>query len=115
MRQILETTDLPAVVDADGLFALDADFLQKHGNPEWILTPHLGEFRRLVGDAKFATPIDAARTFARKWNSTLILKGSPSVVGCPDGTVFVSPAGNQALASAGPACQADARWTGDGV
>ncbi|MDX1741447.1 MAG: NAD(P)H-hydrate epimerase, partial [Rhodothermales bacterium] len=88
VRQLLTTTDLPAIIDADGLFALDSDFLQRHGNAEWILTPHLGEFRRLVGDADFGTSVEAARTFAQKWNSTLILKGSPSVVGCPDGTVF---------------------------
>ncbi len=101
VRSVLTSTDLPAIVDADGLYALDSDFLKRHGNPGWILTPHLGEFRRLVGDAEFPSAVDAARTCAREWGTTIILKGSPSVVGTPNGSVFVSPVGNQALASAG--------------
>jgi NAD(P)H-hydrate epimerase len=102
VRNFLQSVDLPTVVDADALFALDEAFLLKYGRPHWVLTPHVGEFRRLAGDTP--GPIDAARTaraFAKKWNVTIILKGAPSVVGCTDGSVFVSPTGNQALASAG--------------
>ena len=101
VRQILRSTKLPGVIDADALFALDTEFLEQHGNPGWILTPHLGEFRQLVGDDADLTSVDAARKYAIEWNTTVLLKGSPSVVGCPDGTVFINPTGNQALASAG--------------
>lgn len=102
VREFLRSTALPTVIDADGLFALSDTFIEEHASPRWILTPHLGEFRRLVGeDARRLNPVEAARKYATKWGATIILKGMPSVVGCPDGTVFINPTGNQALATAG--------------
>ncbi len=102
VRDFLSEVSVPVVVDADGLAVLDEDFLEQHAKPSWILTPHRGEFRRIVGEAVAATdPVEVARSYAQRWNCTVILKGAPSVVDCPDGTAYISAAGNQALASAG--------------
>ena len=104
VRDLLEHTDLPVVIDADGLNALAGhiDTWSKHANGQWILTPHVGEFRRLTGgDVSLDDRLQTAASYAERWNSVLILKGMPSVVGCPDGSVYINGTGNPALATAG--------------
>jgi len=38
---------------------------------------------------------------ARQFNSVVILKGAHTLVGCPDGSVFVNMSGNPGMAKAG--------------
>lgn len=104
VRKLLTTTQLPTVVDADGLNALvnHTDLISQYANGQWILTPHVGEFRRLVGhDLELTDRVAVARAYAQRWNSVLILKGFSSLVACPDGTVYINATGNVALATAG--------------
>ncbi len=101
---LLSLLDLPAVIDADALFALaeHPEAFESFRRADWILTPHHGEFKRLVADeADIDDPIRAAADFATQRECTLVLKGAPSVVAGPDGRVIVSGAGNNALATAG--------------
>ena len=90
--------------DADGLsaYAGDADALRQRRDP-LVLTPHLGELRRLLGDDGFdpADRVEAVRDLAERWGAVLLLKGMPSVVGLPDGRVLIGPSGQPALATAG--------------
>ena len=95
----------PAVLDADGLgaFAADTAPLAERAGGRVVLTPHLGELRRLLGDDGF-TPEDrlaAVRDLAAEWNCVLLLKGMPSVLATPEGIAAVGPPGNPALATAG--------------
>ena len=104
IRTLLQQTDLPAVVDADGLNALadDPDWIARHAAGRWILTPHAGEFRRLAGaNVDLTDRVGVAQEYARRWNCVLILKGMPSVVGTPEGAAFINATGNPALATAG--------------
>ncbi len=104
VRHLLRKTKHPAVIDADGLNALAGfiDDLTTHADGRWILTPHEGEFQRLAdGSADLSDRIDGVRAYAQRWNSVLLLKGMPSLIGCPDGRVFINGTGNPALASAG--------------
>jgi len=109
IRRFLETVDLPLVVDADGINALEGhtDLLRKRSGGRWILTPHLGEFKRLAGDELERSGIQTddrirlTQHFAREWNCILILKGMPSVVAAPDGRAWIHPTGNTGLATAG--------------
>ncbi len=104
VQTLLKEATLPLVLDADGLNALAADpaLLAECGCPSWVLTPHAGEFARLAGDdAPFDSPIRTARVYAARWNCTLLLKGQPSVVASPDGTVVVGATGSHTLATAG--------------
>ncbi|MEX2400378.1 MAG: NAD(P)H-hydrate dehydratase [Rhodothermales bacterium] len=109
VRRLLESARLPVVIDADGLNALSGqtDFITEHARGRWILTPHMGEFRRLAGRELDAVDIDPddrvalAQHFARAWNCVLILKGLPSVTATPDGSAWINATGGPALASAG--------------
>ncbi|GIV59966.1 MAG: bifunctional NAD(P)H-hydrate repair enzyme Nnr [Rhodothermaceae bacterium] len=103
VRTLLQETRLPAVIDADGLFALagHTEWLARRAGGRWLLTPHAGEFKRLAGDdADLTDRIRTAQTYAERWNVVLLLKGAPSVVACPDGTAYVAPT-HPALATAG--------------
>ena len=104
VRDLLASLSIPAVVDADGLNALShmTDRIAALSQGRWILTPHTGEFARLAGlGVDLADRVALARQYAQHWNCVLILKGLPSVVGTPAGMVYISGAGNNALATAG--------------
>src|SRR5690606_37003380 len=109
VRTFLARNDRPVVIDADGLNALvgHADLVARHSKGRWILTPHMGEFKRLVGDDLDGSGLDPddrvslAQYFARRWNCVLILKGLPSVVAASDGRAWINATGSSALATAG--------------
>jgi len=96
----------PLVVDADGLNALASGEgkLPPAKGPR-ILTPHPGEFRRLVGpDADPRRPLQErwrlAQRCARAWDVVLVYKGHPTLV--TDGTRhFYNPTGNPGMATGG--------------
>ena len=98
-------TELPLVLDADGLsaFAGQADALKGRSAP-LVLTPHVGEFARLSGLDKRQiadAPMTVARDFAGEFDATLVLKGAPTVVALGDGRVAVNSTGNAGMATAG--------------
>ena len=104
-RRIVAESERPLVIDADGLNAFEGhtEALARATAPR-VLTPHLGEMRRLTGidtAALEATRIDAAREWAQHWRSVVVLKGAPTVVASPDGRVSVNPTGNPGMATAG--------------
>ncbi|MEM9801742.1 MAG: NAD(P)H-hydrate dehydratase [Planctomycetota bacterium] len=110
-RHVLERAEIPTVVDADGLNALatvSLDAFPEEVRARWVLTPHLGEFRRLVraagGDPE-SIDLDRRTWLAREWaarfGSTLVLKGAPTVVAEPGGVTFVAAEVEPALATAG--------------
>ena len=106
-RNLIGAIRLPAVVDADGLNALAA------GGRWWqglvaplVLTPHPGEFGRLIdGDAPAADDDDArsraALDAAARWSQVVVLKGAHTVIAAPNGEVIRSGVATPALATAG--------------
>ncbi|MFO8100516.1 MAG: NAD(P)H-hydrate dehydratase [Salinibacter sp.] len=104
VRRLVETTERPLVLDADGLNALagHAEALLPRANGRWILTPHAGEFRRLAQeDVDLTDRVRVVQAYAQRWNVVLLLKGTPSLVAGPDGRTFVNRTGTPALAMAG--------------
>ncbi len=105
VRDILTKAELPVVIDADALTALQnhTDILAQMQAPK-ALTPHPGEMARLTGlsveDIDRGRLTVAAR-YAREWKAVVVLKGAPTVIGCPDGTVYVNSTGSSALATGG--------------
>jgi NAD(P)H-hydrate epimerase len=93
----------PMVIDADGLNALAArrDTPPQPVGPR-ILTPHPGEFARLLGVTR--VPADeresAAVELARRWGVVLVLKGHRTLI--TDGTRrAVNTTGNPGMATGG--------------
>lgn len=94
----------PMVIDADGLNALvgKVDRLPSSPGPR-ILTPHPGEFARLVGtDTKTVQSRrrDLAANFASEQNCIVVLKGHGTIV--TDGKrVYKNTTGNPGMATGG--------------
>lgn len=98
------------LLDADGLNALAENpsllkrIMEDPTPGHRVLTPHPGEFGRLWGcEAREVGPrkIELARQAAEKWNSVVVLKGPPTAIATPQGEVYLSTAGNTALAHGG--------------
>lgn len=94
-------TELPLVVDADGLNWLAAMPSSRAGR---ILTPHPGEAARLLGSSTTdvqADRINALRQLGQKYGGTIVLKGAGSLVSSAAGRPWISLSGNPGMASAG--------------
>jgi hydroxyethylthiazole kinase-like uncharacterized protein yjeF len=105
VAQLLAATDMPAVVDADGVTSfggLDAvrSVAEKRPAPI-VLTPHAGEFAQLTGSAPGEDRFAAVRGAAERSGAVVLLKGSTTLVAHPDGRVLVSTSGSSRLATAG--------------
>lgn len=102
LREVL-ATDVPVVVDADGLTLLAAhkDLLER--DAPTVLTPHTGEFERLTGipraDAE-ADRVGVAVQAAKDLGAVVLLKGRGTVVAGP-GWTYVDPTGTPWLGTAG--------------
>jgi ADP-dependent NAD(P)H-hydrate dehydratase / NAD(P)H-hydrate epimerase len=98
-RRVLET-ELPLVVDADGLNLL-AEAPVARGR--WVLTPHPAEAARLLGVGTHEVQHDrlaAVRELAARYDAVAVLKGACSLVATPAG-VAVCDRGNPGMATAG--------------
>jgi NAD(P)H-hydrate epimerase len=106
IRTMVRSTELPVILDADGLNAFEgrADELRQRKSKFLAITPHPGEMARLLGKAIRDVQSDrlkAAREGARRWNAHVILKGFHTLIAGPDGAVFVNTTGNPGLAKGG--------------
>ena len=102
---LLKKGNCPIILDADGINCLNGNInVLKDNNRPIILTPHPGEFARLI---KAAVPVvqgdrlNLARNFAVKYRVILLLKGQNSIIAAPDGKIYINTSGNSALAKAG--------------
>jgi len=103
LLELLEKAKVPLVIDADALNILSEhqEWLEKL--PEGsILTPHPGEFRRLVGDTSDSyEAIQKQRVFSEKYKCVVVLKGAHTSVSLPDGRLYFNSTGNPGMATAG--------------
>ena len=100
-------TDVPVLVDADGITLLAAHRgeLLPRAAPT-LLTPHAGELSRLIGADRAdieARRLHFATQAAAELGCTVLLKGSTTVIASPDPhqEVLVNPTGTSWLATAG--------------
>jgi NAD(P)H-hydrate epimerase len=105
VRELVRTSPVPLVIDADGLnpFAGAAEALRNLPVAA-VLTPHPGEMARLLATTVSAVQRDrvaCARGLAAALNLHVVLKGSRSLIAHPDGTVWINPTGNSGMASGG--------------
>jgi hydroxyethylthiazole kinase-like uncharacterized protein yjeF len=98
-------TDLPVLVDADGLTILSQHLDLLPRLAPTLITPHAGELARLLGTdpaSVEARRLEHARRAAAQLGVTVLLKGSTTVIAPPDaGPVLVNPTGTPWLATAG--------------
>jgi ADP-dependent NAD(P)H-hydrate dehydratase / NAD(P)H-hydrate epimerase len=101
-------TDLPVLVDADGLTILSQVkglLPRPKGSAPTLITPHAGELARLLGTdgaSVEARRLEHARRAAGELGVTVLLKGSTTVIAPPgDQPVLVNPTGTPWLATAG--------------
>lgn len=105
-RRLVAAVPGPVLVDGDGLSALAADpgLLRTRPAGTTVLTPHPGEMARLTGLSIAeitADPIPVVQRTARDLGVIVVLKGAHSLIGMPDGRVFINGSGNSGMATAG--------------
>ena len=102
--ELLGQVRVPLVLDADGLNALEGQAERLRGGPgPRVLTPHPGEFARLLG-SDIATVqgrrMELAARFAADHGVVLLLKGHGTIV--TDGRrMYRNPTGNPGMATGG--------------
>ncbi|MEU1984295.1 NAD(P)H-hydrate dehydratase [Nocardia sp. NPDC019395] len=95
-------TELPVVVDADGLTLLaEQPDLVRGRRAATVLTPHAGEFHRLTGRDPGPDRAGAVRELAEDWQVTVLLKGRATLIAEPGGPLLVNEAGGSWAATAG--------------
>lgn len=105
VREVLEGTRVPAVVDAGALAALGAEtsWIRRRPAPT-ILTPHPGEAARLAGIETARVQSDrvrVARDLAAGSGAYVVLKGASTLIAAPDGRISVVTRGNPRMATGG--------------
>ena len=107
VRRLVKDRTMPTILDADALALLspfNAEEIKDESKPPLILTPHQGEFLKMLGtdDAdRIKDRVAAVREFAQKHHVILVLKGERVLIGEPGGKVVVNPTGNSGLGKAG--------------
>ncbi len=105
VRKLAAGIDKPLLIDGDGITALAGrpEILRGRRAPT-ILTPHPGEMSRLTGKSvaeieKRRIPI--LRETCADLKAWIVLKGPHSLIGTPEGRVFINLSGNPGMATAG--------------
>jgi NAD(P)H-hydrate epimerase len=100
LQAVLARRVVPTVLDADAL-----GLVEPKGDRPLVLTPHLGEFRRVAGDALADEAANdrwsAAVKAAQKLKAAVLLKGVPTIVADTRGPALVIASGNPGLATGG--------------
>jgi hydroxyethylthiazole kinase-like uncharacterized protein yjeF len=106
IRHIVGKTELPIILDADGLnaYAGIADSLNERQSAALALTPHPGEMARLLGitvKEVQARRLNVALEAAGRWRAHVILKGFHTILATPSGQAFINTTGNPGMATGG--------------
>lgn len=101
VEAVLSEAVCPVVVDADGINALERhiDVLRGAACPV-VLTPHDGEYARLMGQKPTEDRRKAAWKLHEATGATVLLKGHRTLI-CGDGGCYVNRCGNPGLATGG--------------
>lgn len=105
VRKLVRKVETPILIDGDGITAVagDADLIAQR-KTETILTPHSGEMSRLTGmevEEINKDKINVLQRTASGLNAIIVLKGAHSLIGYPDGKVYINTSGNPGMATAG--------------
>lgn len=94
-------SELPLLVDADGLNLLAGQPITKSG---WVLTPHPGEAARLLdvsSDQIQENRLESANAISKRYGGVCVLKGVGTLIVTAGSVPAVCDKGNPGMASAG--------------
>ena len=109
LKELLPQLKIPVILDADGLtlfskIMMDNREFLKQIQTDMIFTPHPGEMARLCkidSQEVQKNRLFIAEDHAKKWNVTLILKGSKTIIASPNNRTYLNINGNPGMATAG--------------
>lgn len=103
INQLLITSKVPLVIDADGLNCLcEINDWQNKIKPGTILTPHPGEFDRLFGPSiNGFKRLEKQIERSKQIGIIIVLKGANTSISTPEGNVFFNSTGNAGMAKGG--------------
>lgn len=106
--RVLSKYDGPVIIDADGLNTIAADenlqALAAKTRAKVIMTPHVGEARRLLGgqaDQGHLTREEMAEALTKKYNCIVVMKGAGTIVALSETEAYINTTGNPGMATAG--------------
>ena len=103
LKLLIQEFKVALVLDADALNIIS-------DNPTWlaflpkgsILTPHPGEFARLIGEKlSHFESLEKQIELSQKFGIYILLKGANSSLSFPDGRILINSTGNPGMASGG--------------
>jgi NAD(P)H-hydrate epimerase len=103
LENVLKNSENPIVLDADALniIAQHKVFLKNLPTGS-ILTPHPGEFRRMVGNwANDFERLELQRKLSMDYGVFVVLKGYHTSISSPEGKVYFNSTGNPGMATGG--------------
>ncbi|MCJ7624644.1 MAG: NAD(P)H-hydrate dehydratase [Anaerolineaceae bacterium] len=105
VRELVREIPVPLIIDGDGINAICDDLNCVLGRKaETILTPHPGEMSRIfkssVSEIK-SNRIEILQKTCSDLNAIILLKDAHTLIGYPDGKVYINLSGNSGMATAG--------------
>lgn len=103
VERLLKQCEFPVVIDADALNCLSLNkefyaFIPKRS----ILTPHPGEFERMVGKwSSNDEKLEKQLSFSKNYNCFIVLKGYQTTISTPEGKMYQNITGNPGMAKGG--------------
>lgn len=97
----ISKSELPTVIDADALNSIAAHGQLRRLSHRHVITPHPGEFERLMPGASSLARGQAHAQFRTQHPCTLLLKGTRTLVGSSSHGPWSNPTGNSGMACAG--------------
>ncbi len=103
LETLIKTVRSPLVLDADALNILAAHPGLLSSLPQnTVITPHPGEFERLVGKSGNGHRRNQEQIeFSKKYMLVVVLKGAFTSISLPDGQCYFNSTGNPGMATAG--------------
>lgn len=103
--KLVKESKIPLVIDADGINVISENIdILKKAKSDIILTPHIKEMSRLLGkDTNYVlkNKFEIAKNFSKKYNLTLVLKDSQTVISDINGYLYLNSTGNESMAKGG--------------
>lgn len=102
IESYLIVSNIHTVLDADAINAIALRPVLKNYLKNKMLTPHIGECKRIIGDWEGdQESVEKIQSFVDETQCVLVFKGAPTRIFSPKNEVYVNPTGNPGMAKAG--------------